>query len=62
MKAVKGGNGSGQRHSTSAEEKLRRKDYDKALARLHVELVKLEGTGSRSILSSSSTSAIEVDG
>jgi polyphosphate kinase 2 len=42
MKAVKGGNGSGQRHSTSAEEKLRRKDYDKALARLHVELVKLQ--------------------
>jgi polyphosphate kinase 2 len=42
MKAKKKGNGKAGAGSAASEEKLKRKDYDKALAKLHVELVRLQ--------------------
>ena len=42
MKAKKKGNGKAEASSEAPKEKLKRKDYDKELARLHVELVKLQ--------------------
>ena len=42
MKAKKRGNGKGQEDNGAPKEKLKRKDYDKALTKLHGELVKLQ--------------------
>jgi polyphosphate kinase 2 len=42
MKANKKGDGGANAGGAAPKEKLKRKDYDKALARLHVELVKLQ--------------------
>ena len=42
MKGKKDDNGKTKTGNAAPEEKLRRKDYDKALAKLHVELVKLQ--------------------
>jgi len=42
MKAKKNGNGKTKASNAAPKEKLKRKDYDKALAKLHVELVKLQ--------------------
>jgi polyphosphate kinase 2 len=42
VKAKKKGNGKTEASSEAPKEKLKRKDYDKELARLHVELVKLQ--------------------
>ena len=42
MKAKKNGNGKTKEGNAAPKEKLKRKVYDKALAKLHVELVKLQ--------------------
>jgi len=42
VKAKKKGDGKAKANSAAPKEKLKRKDYDKALAKLHVELVKLQ--------------------
>ena len=42
MKAKKRGKGKGQEDNGAPKEKLKRKDYDKALTKLHGELVKLQ--------------------
>jgi polyphosphate kinase 2 len=42
VKAKKKGNSKASASSAAPKEKLKRKDYDKELARLHVELVKLQ--------------------
>jgi len=42
VKGKKDDNGKTKTGNAAPEEKLRRKDYDKALAKLHVELVKLQ--------------------
>jgi len=42
VKAKKRGNGKGQEDNGAPKEKLKRKDYDKALTKLHGELVKLQ--------------------
>jgi polyphosphate kinase len=42
MKAKQRGNGEAQDHGEASQERLKRKAYDKELARLHTELVKLQ--------------------